>query len=209
VPLKGYESTVTSVILEVTNKQRPSFSQFAHEYARRISGEHPAVQSRSGLTRTLREFTGSLGDFLGNYEQPMSFKRRFDEGKTRNCFFVSRLDDGPPGSIRRAGDHELQRERSRSNAKGSRSQARFAPFRLIFDPTQLSMSLIRPKDTSQIKKGRKISRVSWRGPIGSARISLLIFSSRSASTRRAQGQLCRYLSMSPGFGPKANSLPHN
>ena len=32
---------------------------------------------------------------------------------------------------------------------------------------------------------------------------------RSASTRRAQGRLCRYLSMSPGFGAKENSLPSN
>lgn len=41
---------------------------------------------------------------------------------------------------------------------------------------------------------------------GSARISVTIFSSRSVSTRRAQGRLYRYLSMSPGFEPKENSL---
>ena len=35
-----------------------------------------------------------------------------------------------------------------------------APFPRTFDPTQLSMSSIRPKDTPHNKKGRMISRAS-------------------------------------------------
>lgn len=50
VRLNGYQSTVTSVILEVTNKQPIAFSQLAHDYARQFNGEHPAAENRSELT---------------------------------------------------------------------------------------------------------------------------------------------------------------
>src|SRR5215470_14903214 len=46
------------------------------------------------------------------------------------------------------------------------------------------MSSIRPKDTPQNKKGRMISRASWRGPIGSARISPF-----DVARLRAEGKL--------------------
>jgi hypothetical protein len=39
---------------------------------------------------------------LESYEQPLSCKRRFDEGQIRDRLFVCQRDDEPPGSTRRA-----------------------------------------------------------------------------------------------------------